>query len=610
MSDRKQMLSILLYGRNDAYGALAQRRSALSINTLAETLLQENDEIIFVDYNSDDEKLTFIEAIADTLTEKARECLRVVRVRPAQHLLLSRPGAPPVVESIARNIGLRHSNPANRWVLSTNPDIVLIPPMAGLGELLRGLKDDYYAAPRFELPRFLWQRLNRARPEEVVNAITHFAPQLHLDEAVHHYLPSIGFDAPGDFQLVLRSELMEVGGFNEAMQHAWHVDANLMARLALRHGKASSLGGQLKIYHCEHTADTAVKHSGDRKEDSFDLFVRDVSDAVANRGQAWGGEGFEFETIRLTSEGAPAIAEVLASVIGSNKRGSYTAVYGPESYGLVSRIDQHTLPFLIDRLFTFPRDTRFGWLGCEAELRVLVQTVLAQLGFTHTLLGGEQASRLAEADIILIDNPPRDAPPEAARLVWAEWGQVVAEEQRRIGQGLTRRRILAINAINSDFEGLLRQAFDVVLAPFTTRLRPALVSAPLVETVSWLDDLQIGYAGARTHNGAAIEIRRGQEGHVFFGPYKILLPGAYRVIVTANAQDAEPGNLVLEAVWGEDFLVQKDVQLDQPDAVSWVVDFVVPAQAIEPDGRSIQLRLWSDGTADGVVKSVVLSVVP
>src|SRR3546814_4477364 len=127
------MLSILLYGRNDAYGALAQRRSALSLNAFAETLTHKNDEIIFVDYNTDDDKLTFVEEIADTLTDKVRACLRVIRVRPAQHAILARPHAPPVVESIARNIGLRLSNPANRWVLSTNPDIVLVPPTGEIG---------------------------------------------------------------------------------------------------------------------------------------------------------------------------------------------------------------------------------------------------------------------------------------------------------------------------------------------------------------------------------------------------------------------------------------------------------------------------------------------
>ncbi|KPQ37459.1 MAG: hypothetical protein HLUCCX21_00955, partial [Porphyrobacter sp. HL-46] len=73
------MLSVLIYGRNDAYGGTAQRRSALSINALAE-VLADDDEIVFVDYNTEDHKLTFVETIGDTLTARAQRLVQVVRV--------------------------------------------------------------------------------------------------------------------------------------------------------------------------------------------------------------------------------------------------------------------------------------------------------------------------------------------------------------------------------------------------------------------------------------------------------------------------------------------------------------------------------------------------
>lgn len=601
------MLSILLYGRNDAYGALAQRRSALSLNAFAETLTHKNDEIIFVDYNTDDDKLTFVEEIADTLTDKARACLRVIRVRPAQHALLAKPQAPPVVESIARNIGLRLSNPANRWVLSTNPDIVLVPPTGGLGELLAGLDDGYYGVPRFELPRFVWQRLSRRHPQDAIETIVRLAPRLHLNEEVKHYLPSIGFDAPGDFQLVLRSDLIAIGGFNEAMQQAWHVDANLMARLAWRHGEARSLADHLKIYHCEHTADTIAKHAGNRTEDNFDAFVHDVDDPLANSGVAWGGGELEFETFRLQDVAALGAAENISRVIGPPQTNAYTGIYGPQSYGQVPRIDQHALTFVMDRLVNFPRTATLGWLGCETELRALVQEALVQLGFIHPMLYDVCAERLVAVDIILIDNPPHDARPEDARRVWSGLRRVVADERARIDRGLPRRRILAINAINSDFEAMLRQTFDVVLSPFTTRLRPSLVSGFLKEPVSWLAELQTGDAGARVKDDEAIQIQQGHQGHVFFGPYKILLPGTYRGVITAETRQVGICSLVLEVVWGETFLAQKDVTLTA-STVTWTIDFTVPDEAITPGWQRIQMRLWSDGRGHGYIKSARIEV--
>ena len=48
-------------------------------------LTAEHDEIIFVDYNTPNDLPTFIEAIYDTLTPRARWLLRVLRVRPEVH---------------------------------------------------------------------------------------------------------------------------------------------------------------------------------------------------------------------------------------------------------------------------------------------------------------------------------------------------------------------------------------------------------------------------------------------------------------------------------------------------------------------------------------------
>ena len=66
------MLSVVLYGRNDSHGYNLHKRAAISLNAIAEMLTDPDDEILFVDYNTPDELPTFPEAIADTLTDKAR----------------------------------------------------------------------------------------------------------------------------------------------------------------------------------------------------------------------------------------------------------------------------------------------------------------------------------------------------------------------------------------------------------------------------------------------------------------------------------------------------------------------------------------------------------
>src|ERR1700733_12485338 len=118
------MISVVIYGRNDNYGYNLHKRAAISFNCIAEVLTDPTDEILFVDYNTPDDFPTFPEAIQDTLTERAKRLLRILRVRPHQHERFRSRTHLLALEPIARNVALRRSNPANRWVLSTNTDMV------------------------------------------------------------------------------------------------------------------------------------------------------------------------------------------------------------------------------------------------------------------------------------------------------------------------------------------------------------------------------------------------------------------------------------------------------------------------------------------------------
>ena len=122
------MISIILYGRNDAHGYNLHRRAALSLNCLAEVLTADDDEIVFVDYNTPDELPTFVEALADTLTDRCLSRLRVLRVPAALHRERFQALTHlPAVEPVCRNPAARRANPANRWLLSTNTDMILVP---------------------------------------------------------------------------------------------------------------------------------------------------------------------------------------------------------------------------------------------------------------------------------------------------------------------------------------------------------------------------------------------------------------------------------------------------------------------------------------------------
>src|SRR5579872_3746645 len=225
------MISVVLYGRNDNYGYNLHKRATLSLNCMAEILSGPDDEILFVDYNTPDDYPTFPEAIQDTLTERAKACVRVLRVRSHLHRRFQDRTHLLALEPIARNVAVRRSNPANRWILSTNTDMIFVPrSKGGLTGLVRGLADGFYHLPRFEIPESLWETLDRADPVRVIEQIRAWGWNFHLNEVVLGQ-EAILYDGPGDFQLMLRSDLFDMCGFDERMLVGWHVDSNIAKRM-------------------------------------------------------------------------------------------------------------------------------------------------------------------------------------------------------------------------------------------------------------------------------------------------------------------------------------------------------------------------------------------
>ena len=151
------MISIVTYGRNDNYSFNLVKRTAFSFNCLAEVLTDE-DEILFVDYNTPDHLPTLPEFIWDTLTEKALRLVKVIRISHAVHEEIKRDSPLPVLENVSRNAAIVRSNPDNHWILSTNPDVLLVlaSRWANLDELLRTIPDSFYEMPRFDIPESVW----------------------------------------------------------------------------------------------------------------------------------------------------------------------------------------------------------------------------------------------------------------------------------------------------------------------------------------------------------------------------------------------------------------------------------------------------------------------
>ncbi len=436
------MFSLIIYGRNDSHGYNLHKRAAISLNALAEVMSDPDDEILFVDYNTPDDHPTFPEAIHDTLTDKVKKVLRVLRVRPEQHFHLKSRTHLVALESQSRNIALRRSNPRNRWILYTNTDMLLVPrnEHESLSDILGGIPDGFYQIPRFELPEMLWEgAFDRRDPVGNLAKLRHWSERFHLNRVVHNFMP-MKYDALGDFQAVLREDMFAIHGFDEEMILGWHCDSNLAARLALYRGRVDTLIDKLFGYHCDHTRVAAANNEGraTRMNDQ-NRFIWNVSSPYLRaQAETWGWPDTEIEEIRLDRDTAyERFVCGLGKAIEPATVPYTTTSLEWDLYEDLTYDVPHTLPFVCDQLLTYPRSTSVLVVAARAEFLTRLAEAWRGMGFTGSILVP------SECDWLPLNLPGVEAGPHAELVAKAdififEFGLATQEPREPVRSGRGR----------------------------------------------------------------------------------------------------------------------------------------------------------------------------
>jgi hypothetical protein len=455
------MISVLLYGRNDAHGYNLHRRAALSLNCLAEILTDPDDEILFVDYNTPDELPTFVEAIADTLTGHCLDRLRVLRVPAAVHTerFADRTHLP-ALEPVSRNAAARRARPSNRWLLSTNTDMVFLTRGGrSLSEICSDLPDGFYGLPRFELPEWVWERLPRSDPRTAMAELERLGPGLRLDEAtVSHQW--IRFDAPGDFQLVLRDDFVAIDGFDEEMLLGWHVDSNLSRRMLFRREAIGSIDGLIAGYHCNHSRTPTVYHGAVPVMNDLGRFFASVdrADLPAQR-ETWGIADVDLEEVPLRERVGLRFGDTVLAAIPRGAAVSSDALAA--TYGLTYD-SGHVLPFVADALAVSPARATIAYVGANPALSgmlgALVDSLAPRLALTIADVADARALDrvLTSSDVFVVDlgtetsllNGAEAAVGyDPARLLhaFAALDRLVEVERARLLDGRHPRRVVLVN---------------------------------------------------------------------------------------------------------------------------------------------------------------------
>lgn len=562
------MISIILYGRNDSYGYNLHKRVAISINCMAEVLTDPDDEILFVDYNTPNDFPTMLEAIQDTLTAKAKSLVKIIRVRPEDHRPFSSLTHLVALEPTARNAALRRSNPQNRWILSTNTDMIFVPRSGkSLSEIASNLPDGHYGIPRFELPETLWESMDRSDPKQTISDVGVVGWKYNLNEAVLSAKPHM-FDAPGDFQLMLRKDLFDINGFDESMLLGWHVDSNIAKRIGVTRGNVGDLSESVFGYHCDHTRQVTPMHRKSAPSNDLVKFVDAVTDAdLPNQRHTWGFVNNDLEIIILSRAVHASYENALKNMeISPQTRLTYSS-YTTESFNDFEIQAEHRIPFLLDLVASIDKKTTFYWFGDLDRNYEMFSRGIEELGIKSPVTTFDLHGTL-NAEIL---NGMFAAPGNAGAYfvfnflgqesnlskIAKAFSQVVEYEIVRDLAKESPSRFIGLGVTHTHFEQMWESKIESSKTPFSIGFKHGFVELGLRQSIinitgkrqkrSLLIGTMPGNAGIVNQAGA-IEASAGVPGCLSYGPFIWPKPGKYKIKIKLKRLKRTKSNLNLTAI--------------------------------------------------------------
>lgn len=259
-------LTAVCCGRNDNYGGHFLESAKYSLNSM----LVSFDEVIYVDWNTEDGK----PIVTDAIELENRDKLRVIEIRPAlvKEIMGDKP-AQVMCEVMARNVGIRRAT--GDIVVDTNCDVV-VPPREQLELAFKDLKDGMMMTiakhdvelsdmqrifkendvteiqTRMPLAFGLWPMAKRLMSPFL--AVTKDILEKQPPEA-HHQIASI-ICACGDFQAATRATWHSIRGFEESQCKRMFIDTQVQYKVIMGGGVVFATNFP-PVYHIEHDRDNS-----------------------------------------------------------------------------------------------------------------------------------------------------------------------------------------------------------------------------------------------------------------------------------------------------------------------------------------------------------------
>lgn len=399
------MLSVVVVGRNDNHGYNLGKRVASSLNSIS-MRMRQGDELIFVDWNTPRPFPPMPVSIIDDLTNQTKKFLRTIVVDPKIHNQFKSNSSKMILESIARNAGIRRANPGNTWILSTNTDILFVGEEdLSFQDLIVRLDKRLWQSFRYEVPEYIWEVLDKRNPQAInhilqrISETTPIKLNLTTSPTENKINKFVFVDAIGDFQLAPREIWDLIKGFPEEMLHGWHVDSRAAVQMVRKSGQESKILPAeygLSIFHQNHLRSLTHFHSNEPMN-SLEL----IQEFYENQ-TSWGISDIQLQEWQIQdfSEKFSSISLPISSKITENHLQS---VFTHNFYNI-----DRAFFFLMDELNALKAKDHITILSVNENLIHKIKSQVKPLDVTIEVierleLSKSTVSSLAQSDLVILD---------------------------------------------------------------------------------------------------------------------------------------------------------------------------------------------------------------
>ena len=399
----------MLIGRNDQHGYNLHKRVASSINSIC-NILSENDEIIFVDWNSPVDMPPLLHSISDTLTPKAHRLTKILKVSGAQHLEVAAGSHRKVLEPIARNVGIRRSSPDASWVLSTNTDMLFhLPKNEYLKEILNNKQPSLLTIFRNEIPEYYWDSFDRVDTQSTNRRLqelttTHYTRHILIEHKVQKQNITMP-DGVGDFQLAPKIFWDQMGGFPEDKLLGWHNDTRLAIQMVRKLNCNIDILGDDEIvgFHQNHYRSLVEGH------DNTNINSSDIVFREYENGKNWGLGNQEIEFFSFDKK---FVANIDLKTISLGKKISVPSEKLDSIHSSINDNYERMLFFIKDDLSLLEENSKVIYIGVNEDFfeslalnlgKKLYRIRLSNTSTAKTIFEELKNFSVSDRDLVLFD---------------------------------------------------------------------------------------------------------------------------------------------------------------------------------------------------------------